>query len=56
MILRKAKKAREYLEKAVLINENGLDSNYFYGDILVDRQEYINSVSVLEQALAGTTA
>jgi len=44
-------KAREYLEKAVQINENGLDSNYFYGDFLVDRKEYTKAVGVLEHAL-----
>lgn len=43
--------AREYLEKAVQINENGLDSNYFYGDFLLDRKEYTKAISVLEHAL-----
>ena len=46
-------KAREYLEKAVQINENGLDSNYFYGDFLVNRKEYTKAISVLERALAA---
>lgn len=45
------KKAREYLEKAVRINENGLDANYFYGDFLLERKEYAKAVSVLEHAL-----
>jgi tetratricopeptide (TPR) repeat protein len=47
------KKAREYLEKGVQINENGLAANYFYGDFLLDRKEYTKAVSVLEHALAA---
>jgi len=47
------KKAREYLEKAVQINKNGLDSNYFYGDFLLNRKEYAKSVDVLEHALTA---
>jgi len=46
-------KAREYLEKGIQINENGLASNYFYGDFLLDRKEYSKAVSVLEHALAA---
>lgn len=46
-------KAREYLEKAVQINENGLDANYFYGDFLVDRKEYAKAVTVLQRAMAA---
>jgi Tfp pilus assembly protein PilF len=49
------KKAREYLEKAVKISQNGLDANYFYGDFLVDRKEYTKAVAVLERALAAPT-
>jgi tetratricopeptide (TPR) repeat protein len=45
------KKAREYLEKAVQINENSLDANFFYGDFLVGRKEYNRAISVLEHAL-----
>lgn len=33
-------KAREYLETAIRLNPNGLDSNYYYGDFLVDEGEY----------------
>jgi tetratricopeptide (TPR) repeat protein len=47
------KKAREYLEKGVQINENGLAANYFYGDFLLDRKEYTKAVNVLEHALAA---
>lgn len=47
------KKARQYLEKAVQMNENGLDANYFYGDFLVERKEYTKAVEVLERALAS---
>jgi Tfp pilus assembly protein PilF len=44
-------KAREYLEKARTINPNGIDSNYFYGDFLVDQGEYDKAIKVLELAL-----
>lgn len=39
-------------EKPVQINDNGPDSNYFYGDILADRKEYAKAVGVLEHVLA----
>lgn len=49
------KKARNYLEKAVQMSENGLDANYFYGDFLVGRKEYSKAVEVLEKALDAPT-
>ena len=30
------KKAREYLEKALQVNPDGIDPNYFYGDYLIE--------------------
>ena len=30
------RKAKEYLEKAVAINPDGIDRNYFYGEFLYD--------------------
>jgi Tfp pilus assembly protein PilF len=33
--------AKEMLEKAMLINPNGIDSNYFYGEFLFDEKKYI---------------
>lgn len=44
-------KARAYLEQARALNPNGIDSNYFYGDFLLDQGEYDNAIKVLEQAL-----
>ncbi len=47
--------ARNYLEKAVELNPDGLDSNFFYGDFLLGRKEYQKAVKVLEHALAAPT-
>jgi len=47
------KTAREYLEKAVNMNPDGLDSNYFYGDFLFERKEYAKAITVLEHALSA---
>lgn len=44
-------KARAYLEQARALNPNGIDSNYFYGDYLIDQGEYNEAIKVLEQAL-----
>lgn len=44
-------KARAYLEQARALNPNGIDSNYFYGDFLIDQGEYDEAIKVLEQAL-----
>ncbi len=43
--------ARENLQKALVLNPNGIDSNYFYGDFLVEEGEYKQAVAVLEKAL-----
>ncbi len=45
------KKARELLEQAVSMNPDGIDSNYFYGDFLVDQAEYAKARDVLLKAL-----
>ena len=45
------KKAREYLEKGLAINPDGIDSNFFYGDFLARQNEYEKARSVLEYAL-----
>ena len=45
--------ARSYLEKALALNPDGLDSNFFYGDFLLERKEYQKAVRVLEHALAA---
>jgi cytochrome c-type biogenesis protein CcmH/NrfG len=43
--------AKEMLEKAMLINPNGIDSNYFYGEFLFDEKEYTTAKKHLIIAL-----
>ena len=45
------KKAKEYLEKALAINPDGIDSNYFYGEFLYDDDDYAGARKHLEKAL-----
>jgi tetratricopeptide (TPR) repeat protein len=45
------KKARELLEKALVMNPDGIDSNYFYGDFLVQQKDYTSARRVLQHAL-----
>src|SRR5450830_1368977 len=47
------KKARVYLEKAVKLNPDGIDSNYFYGDYLLEQGEYGKAREYLEKALTA---
>lgn len=44
-------KAREYLEKALAINPNGIDPNFFYGDFLMEQGEYAKAAQFLNKAL-----
>ncbi len=44
-------KAREYLRKALEMNPNGIDPNYFYGDFLLDQGDYDEAISYLQKAL-----
>ncbi|NOY61620.1 MAG: tetratricopeptide repeat protein [Gammaproteobacteria bacterium] len=46
-------KARAYLEKALTINPDGIDPNYFYGDFLIEEGEYERATEVLKKALAA---
>lgn len=46
-------KARTYLERALTMNPNAIDSNYFYGEFLIDQGEYAKAITVLEHALAA---
>lgn len=48
-----SKKARKYLTKAVELNPNGIDSNFFYGDFLFEEGEYDAAKAVLTRALAA---
>jgi hypothetical protein len=41
----------EYLLKGLEISPSGIDSNYFYGEFLIDQGEYHQARPVLERAL-----
>ena len=45
-------KARAYLEQAIKVSPNGMDSNFFYGDFLFRQGEYDKAKQVLAHALA----
>jgi tetratricopeptide (TPR) repeat protein len=47
--------AEEYLRKALAIDADNIDNNYFYGEFLVDQGRYAEAISVLEHALAAPT-
>jgi len=44
-------KARLHLERALEINPDGIDPNYFYGELLFDEGEYARALEHLERAL-----
>jgi tetratricopeptide (TPR) repeat protein len=44
-------KAEEMLQKALAINPNGIDPNYFYGEYLVETRQGEKAVPFLERAL-----
>ena len=46
-------KARQYLEKALDLNPDGIDSNFFYGEFLYENGEYAKAKSVLEHGLSA---
>ncbi len=45
------KKAKELLLKGLSYNPDGIDSNYFYGDYLLDQKNYQQAVVAFEKAL-----
>jgi len=47
------KKAKEYFEKALTLNPNGIDPHYFYADLLTDQGEYAKAADHLKRALAA---
>lgn len=47
------KKARAYLEKALQINPDGIDPNYFYADYLNEQGEYEKALQYFDKALAA---
>lgn len=46
-------KARQYLQKALAINPDGIDTNFFYGEFLLEQGETQAAVAALEKALAA---
>ncbi|MBY0577779.1 MAG: tetratricopeptide repeat protein [Burkholderiales bacterium] len=47
------KVAKEYLEKALQANPNGIDANYFYGDLMLADGNYDAAITYLKKALAA---
>lgn len=45
------KKAEEYLKKALVINPEGIDPNFFYGDFLLQQNRYDEARVYFERAL-----
>lgn len=45
------KKAEVMLLKGLELNPDGIDSNYFYGDYLLDQGDYVNALSAFDKAL-----
>ena len=47
--------AGQYFEKALAIDPDNIDNNYFFGEFLLDQGEYARARTVLEHALAAPT-
>ncbi len=47
------KKAMAYLKKALQINPDGIDSNYFYGDFLLSQKDYKGAIKAFDTAMAA---
>jgi len=45
--------ARTYLNKALSLNPDDIDANYFYGDFLLEEGEYQNALKAFEKALSA---
>lgn len=48
-------RAAQYFEKALAIDPDNIDNNYFFGEFLLDQGEYARARTVLEHALAAPT-
>ena len=46
-------KARDYLERALKINPNGIDPNFFYGEFLLEKGDKAKAAEYLKKALAA---
>ena len=49
------KKAKQLLEKALTINPQGIDPNYFYAEFLLENRDYKGAMRYLELAKAAPT-
>jgi tetratricopeptide (TPR) repeat protein len=49
-------RAAQYFEKALTVDPDNIDNNYFFGEFLLDQGEYARARAVLEHALAAPTA
>jgi len=47
------KKAREYLQKALTLNPNGMDAHYFWADFLKEQGDYASAVAAYRKALSA---
>ena len=47
--------AARYFEKALAVDPDNIDNNFFYGEFLLDRGDYGRARAVLEHALAAPT-
>jgi len=45
------KQAQAYLEKAIAMNPDGIDPNFFYGELLYEMGDYAKAKATLEHAL-----
>lgn len=46
-------KAREYLERALKVNPNGIDPNFFYGEFMLEKGNYAKAIEHLKKALSA---
>lgn len=46
-------KAETYLKKALAVNPDGIDPNYFYGDFMLEEDNYPEAIRYLEKAAAA---
>jgi len=44
-------KAKAFLEKALALNPDGIDPNFFYGELMYEEGEYLKAQSYLQHAL-----
>lgn len=47
------KKARKYLEQALALNPDGIDPNFFFGELLLEQNDKAGARRYLEKALAA---